>query len=280
MTDARAGLARPYSEPAPLPVALQVPPSNASNDGAVKPAAMVQPARGDAQPADNTAPELPVAAPTTPAVPNLGGKPSKPGEDEVNPLPPAIEPGNAPIVVASRMPAVPPVDPQDTQKPIERAPTPPMVPAVETAPSLTPAPPPPVVNSAPSSPTATTPATPATGDDKTVQASPPASNSNVPPGLPEPTVPASYASVVVASQSVGNFKKHFETKAHASPQSAPQPTPQAMPRPQVKATPQVIPTSQSPVPTSLTKPSPQATASSQSCDDPAATGSLPSSHGP
>ena len=113
VTDARQQLNRSAPEPTVLPVALQVPSERASSDRRVTPTTaegppddqplppnwaidrMVRPTSGSASPA-TPAPSL-----------DLGGKPAAPGEDEVNPLPPATEP--APGQVAEGTAGTPPV---------------------------------------------------------------------------------------------------------------------------------------------------------------------------
>jgi hypothetical protein len=235
MTDARAGLNNPAtaSEPSTLPVALQVPAPQPSSDRAVKPANVEQPI--------NPTPENSQSV----AIPDFGGQPSKPGEDDVNPLPPAIEPSNPSTAVASRMPDVPDVDPQEkkgSSKPSE---------AAMVADSPTPAP-----------MTPPTPTAPNDGQAQKAITRPP--SANIPPGLPEPTVPASYVPGLVASETVG-FHKLTQNKVLASPQTPPKPSPQVAPSPQARPSPQVKPTSQA-VPTSLSKPSPQASPSAQSCE--------------
>ena len=117
MTDARAGLNRPGAEPTALPVALQVPSERGFADRAVTPtnAESIRPAtapRSTGSEDSSTPPGRDLVASSTPGIPDFGGKPSRPGEDEVNPLPPAAEP-NAPAAVASRMPELPTIDPRE-----------------------------------------------------------------------------------------------------------------------------------------------------------------------
>jgi hypothetical protein len=275
MTDARAGLNQPGSELSTLPVALEVPSPKPSTDRAVTPATVEQPITGSS---------------VNPSAPSPGMKPMKPGDDEVNPLPPAIEPGNQPNAVVNPMPEIPAVDPITVPKPADSqspksdaavtAPAPAVTPPAPTAAAPSPAVnapspimnvpapvmnvPAPIMNVPVPAVTAPAPAVtaPAPNDDKAKQAIPASSTSSLPLGLPEPTVPASYyASTLVAQNAVGFKKHHNEAKVLASPQVAVKPTPQAVAKPVVK------PTSQShPVPTSLSKPSPQTAPSAQSSE--------------
>ena len=110
MTDARAGLGHPGPEPTSLPVALQVP-----TDRAVTPtnAESARPEPSSNSPAKEVASsKSTLPDPLASGLPDFGGKPSGPGEDEVNPLPPAAEPGT-PAAVAGRMPELPAVDPRE-----------------------------------------------------------------------------------------------------------------------------------------------------------------------
>jgi hypothetical protein len=233
MTDARAGLTQPLysSEPTSLPVAIQIPIPASSSDEAVKPANAEQPS--DTKPATPSAKPAP-SSDSSATIPDFGDTPRIPGESDVNPLPPAI--GSViptPSGVTNRIPEVPAVDPQ----PAPKLGTP------EAA----------SISLASPSPTAP-------NDEKAAKAVTP----SLPPDLPEPTVPASYTTALVASEAVG-FKKLSDCKIFASPQSvpAPAPTPQSSPRPVAKSTPQAVPKAK-PVPTSLTKPSAQAAPSAQS----------------
>jgi hypothetical protein len=260
MTDARPWLNKPALDTATLPVSLEVPvpipAPKPATDHAVAPTSAEQPMSPSVSntnpatwPTENTS--TPVLASN--AIPDFGGRPSKPGEDEVNPLPPAIEPGSQPTAAVSRMPEVPPVDPQGPSQPANPVTAQPI--AVSPVPAS---------------------ATLAPSDLNALKAITPVTNSSVTPGLPEATVPASYASSLIASEAVG-FHKSSAGKVLASPQSTVKPTSQAAPSPQSppKPRPQIKPTGQSlPVPTSLSKPSPQATtttASPQSGGTPAAT---------
>ena len=110
MTDARAGLNQGVPEPTALPVALQVPTDRAvtpANAEAVQPD---PPARSSANDAGSSPP--PGRDSPSSDIPDFGGKPSAPGEDEVNPLPPAAEPG-PPAAAVERTPQLPMVDPRD-----------------------------------------------------------------------------------------------------------------------------------------------------------------------
>jgi hypothetical protein len=248
MTDARVGLSRPLyaPEPASLPVALQAPVPISTNDGAVKTTNAEQSVPGsnaNQAPTPTPASAPPVLDPSasnnvSSNVPDSGDKPSSPGEGEVNPLPPELGSNSPSIKVVDQMPADPVVAPSESPK----------LGKPEPAQSA--------------SVTQATPVPNAPSDIKAIKAITPATNPTLPPGVPDTTVPASYASIVVAQEAVG-FKKLSDCKVFASPQSAPAPTPQSCSKP--APAPQVKPTSQA-VPTSLSsKPSPQASPSSQTC---------------
>ncbi len=214
-TDARVALNRPSPEPTALPVALQVP-----SDPAVTPTggeAELPPESPSKPTASPTASTTPVGADPlaeAPAqVPDFGGTPSKPGEDEVNPLPPAAEPAS-PVVAAppvvNRMPALPAIDPRERPQLASPQPVQPS-PAFDAAPE---------------------PNFGKTGDQQAVKAVPQPADPNKPAEAP---VPAMYST------------HHHSAKAQktvfASPQVAP--TPQAQPSPQAKPTPQGLASPQS-----------------------------------
>ena len=248
MTDARAGLNQPILDPATLPVALQVPSPKGATDAAVNPAGAEEPIVGPAKATESGSTADSTSAKPASELPVLGSGPMKPVSEDVNPLPTANEPGSQPVAVVNQMPDVPAVNPQDSAKPANS----------ETVPSLA---------QTPAGSTADAPKAPdPLADAKAVKAVTNPINPTLPPGLPEPTVPASYASIVVAQQAVG-FKKHSIERVYASSQSVPRPTAQSVPRPTAQSIPRPIikPTAQSqPVPTSLSRPSPQATPSAQS----------------
>jgi len=115
MTDTREQLNRAGPLPTPLPVALQVPSERVTSDSLVTPtsgeAVTQSPSQTTSSDADaSTKPSEAVTVAASSAPPDFGGKPAGPGEDEVNPLPPAAEPDTA-AAVANRMPPVPSVDP-------------------------------------------------------------------------------------------------------------------------------------------------------------------------
>ena len=193
-TDARAGVNRYNgSEPSTLPVALQVP-----TDTAVTPTN-----------AETIRTDVPATAP----VPDFGGKPSKPGEDEVNPLPPAAEPGT-PAAIANRMPEVPAVDPLAAPK-VETPEPSAANPAVKAAAVVAP-----------------------TADDKTVQVNSSSSDASRPAGLPEATMPASYGVAQVDTKTITTGHHHKATSAVMA-------TPQSDPKPPVTPTSQAKPSEQS-----------------------------------
>lgn len=107
MSDPRGQLNRSGPSPTALPVALQVPSDRASSDRLVMTTAAETTTDGPAPSAGSSSGDS-LASSTVP--PDFGGKPSRPGEDEVNPLPPAAEPGTE-AAIANRMPQVPLVDP-------------------------------------------------------------------------------------------------------------------------------------------------------------------------
>jgi hypothetical protein len=114
MTDTREQLNRSGPLPTSLPVSLQVPSNRVAADRQVTPTSgeTISPAPTQAQNTDGDAATKPseevVATSSRPI--DFGGEPSKPGEDEVNPLPPAAETGT-PATVVNRMPPTPSIDP-------------------------------------------------------------------------------------------------------------------------------------------------------------------------
>ena len=117
MTDNREHLNRSGPSPTSLPVALQVPSDRMTADRQVTPTSgetISQPpsqarvSDGDAA----TKPSEEVVATSSRPI-DFGGEPSKPGEDDVNPLPPAAETGT-PAAVVNRMPPTPSIDPMSS----------------------------------------------------------------------------------------------------------------------------------------------------------------------
>jgi hypothetical protein len=202
-TDARAGLNQKVGpEPTTLPVALQVPTERRTADGAVAPTAAE--AAGPRKPSSRVS-DIGVLA-TTGNDPesavkqtDFGGTPSKPGEDEINPLPPAAEPGSA-AALANKMPELPAVDPLQQVKVAGPEPA-----ATVTGPK--------------SDPLAAI--APETRDS--APANPP-SNPIPASGLPEPTFPASYTTQSTQPAPVQNpAAPQASVQASAAPAQAPSP---------------------------------------------------------
>ena len=192
MTDARSGMnTQPAGETANLPVVIEVPTSRPASDGSVRPTAV------------NDAPATPA-----PVVPSI-----KKGQENVNPLPPALEPGqSAPSDVAGQMPEVPAVDP--VTELAEKAQAKAAAVKVEaTAPG----------EKADAKPASAL----APSDDKAARAVP-ESSKDADPKAGNVATSLTMVSNAVTSQRVGNFKKLSDCKIFASPQS---PKPAVAPTP-------------------------------------------------
>ncbi len=210
-TDARASLNRVGPEPTALPVSLQVP-----TDNAVTPTSAEAVTSGSPRSATETPKS--VGSDTLAGAPSraldFGGIPSKPGEDEVNPLPPAAEPAAPPTASVNRMPELPAIDPRERPRLGDPAPN-----LASTAPNPN-----------------QEPALAQTSDDHAVKAITGPADPTSMTASPEATVPASYST------------HHHSAKAQktvlASPQGLPSPPP-PKPTPQAKPSPQGLATSQS-----------------------------------
>jgi hypothetical protein len=208
-TDARVALNRPTPEPTALPVALQVPTDRAvrpTSAETILPASPMQPSASPANPSQPGGSDPLAVGPAQ--VPDFGGTPSKPGEDEVNPLPPAAEPGT-PAAVAYRMPELPAIDPRERPQLANPQPS-------EPNPAPNPAP---------------EPVFGQTADNKAVKAITRPTDPFQASGSSEAMLPASYSTH-------HHSEKAQKTTVYASPQGAPSPTPTppAKPAPQAKPT--------------------------------------------
>ncbi len=231
-TDARVDLNRKPFEPSMLPVALQVPtdhsvtPTSAEGSTPVVDPAPAPPSSVKPRPVAETPPSPAEAeAPKAPAV-------------EVAELAPASPVAGAPTPGGQGMPDVPPVDPRERPR---------MGPAGGVNPDAPPATAPnPVEAKADREPAEARKETVANrkGDEKAVQAAPPAATAANSLGLPEVTLPAAYF-------------RHETMAVRGSSHGPVLASPQIQPTSQAKPTPQARPTSQA-------KPTPRAQASPQS----------------